>query len=133
MLLFEAAEQFKERLRIEDLKENIPEYFEAMEIAVKCIEAQYTIIEYLQSFYDEDEEKHKHDMYSRALVMEFLDSCRYDYDGEEVPFADVSETWREHSTANETVIALYQGMTDTMKRAVVNVMKEVQVKNGKKE
>lgn len=34
----EAIKQFKERLSIEDYKENIPEYYEAMELAVKSLQ-----------------------------------------------------------------------------------------------
>lgn len=34
----EAIEQFKERLAIEDYKQQIPKYYEAMEIAVKSLE-----------------------------------------------------------------------------------------------
>jgi len=79
MLLFEAAELFKSRLANNEYRDEIPEYYEAMEIAVKCIEAQYSIIDYLDAFNSEDDEVHKGDMYSRMLVMEFLNSCRFDY------------------------------------------------------
>lgn len=34
----EAIEQFKERLSIEDYKQQIPKYYEAMELAVKSLE-----------------------------------------------------------------------------------------------
>ena len=36
----EAIEQFKERLAIPDYKEHIPEYYEAMELAIKALEKQ---------------------------------------------------------------------------------------------
>lgn len=34
----EAIEQFKERIAIEDYKQQIPKYYEAMELAVKSLE-----------------------------------------------------------------------------------------------
>ena len=36
----EAIEQFKERLAITDYKEDIPKYYEAMEMAIEAIEKQ---------------------------------------------------------------------------------------------
>ena len=36
----EAIEQFKERLTITDYKEQIPEYYKAMELAIKALEKQ---------------------------------------------------------------------------------------------
>ena len=36
----EAIQQFKERIAIPDYKEQIPEYYEAMELAIKALENQ---------------------------------------------------------------------------------------------
>ena len=40
MTVDEAIEQFEERLQIPDYKTQIPEYYEAMELAVKALEKQ---------------------------------------------------------------------------------------------
>lgn len=39
----EAIQQFKERLAIQDYKEQIPEYYEAMELAVKALEMRIPV------------------------------------------------------------------------------------------
>lgn len=39
----EAIQQFKERLAIQDYKEQIPEYYEAMEPAVKALEMRIPV------------------------------------------------------------------------------------------
>lgn len=119
MFLFEAANEFKERLKLDDLRENIPEYFEALEIAVKCIEAQYTVIDYLDAFNSENEEEHRGDSYSRPLVMEFLNSCRFDYTDEEPLLID-------GQTERDELWDLYQGMSGTMQNAIKNIMKATQ-------
>lgn len=83
MLLFEAANEFKARLQINDYKDSIPEYYEAMEIAVKCIHAQIRLADLLNDFYCENEEHHKNDMYSRKLCLQLLESFRFDKDCED--------------------------------------------------
>lgn len=87
MLMFEAKAQIDERLKLKDeYKAQIPEYIEALEIASKAIEAQIRLADLLNDFYAEDDDKHKDDMYSRALTLELLESIKFDY---------VEETYEE--------------------------------------
>lgn len=73
MLIFEAIGEIQGRLNLrKDYENTIPEYFEALEMAKKALEKQLVLADYLESFMAEDEEKHKDDRYSRALVLEFL-------------------------------------------------------------
>lgn len=84
MLIFEAMNEIRGRLELkEEYKKQIPEYFEALEMAYKALEAQTRLADILNDFYAEDEEKHKGDMYSRLLCLELLECCRFDYIPEE--------------------------------------------------
>lgn len=83
MLIFEAIFEIQERIKLKkDYGNNIPEYFEALELAKKALEKQLVLADYLESFASEDEEKHKDDTYSRTLVMEFLNSLWLEYEDE---------------------------------------------------
>lgn len=76
MLLFEAKSQIDDRLELsEDYKCHIPEYFEALEIASKCIDAQIRLAELLNDF---TERELKEDTYSAQLTYEMLSSIRFD-------------------------------------------------------
>jgi len=76
MLLFEAKAEIEERLKLNDeYKNDIPEYFEALEIAVKCIEAQERLADILNDFWADTNED---DMFSAKLTEDMLQGIRYD-------------------------------------------------------
>lgn len=82
MLIFEAQNEIKERLKLKpDFCKDIPEYFEALEMADKALEAQGRLSDLLNDFMQDSEEHQKNDTYSWALVVEFLNSLRWDYTG----------------------------------------------------
>lgn len=80
MLLFEAKAQIDERLKITDYKEQIPEYYNALEIASKSIEAQIRLAELLNDFIAT---YNKENRYSEDVVIEFLNEIRFDYQEDE--------------------------------------------------
>lgn len=90
MLLFEAKAYIDERLALsDDYKEQIPEYFNSLEIASKSIEAQIRLSELLNSFFDDLSEE---DSFSVDLVYEILSGIRFDAkfdeDGMFIPFEE---------------------------------------------
>ena len=85
MLLFEAKSEIDKRLS-ENLKsdfgKHIPEYFEALELASKCIDAQQRLAHLLNEFWDGLTEA---DSFSAQLTYDMLRSCsieaKFDEDG----------------------------------------------------
>lgn len=76
MLLFEAKAEIEERLKLNDeYKNDIPEYFAALEIAVRCIEAQERLADILNDFWADTNED---DMFSAKLTEDMLQGIRYD-------------------------------------------------------
>lgn len=76
MLLLEAKAEINERLKMHDeYKEHIPEYFEALEIAVKCIEAQQRLCDMLNDFWIGLKED---DTFTARLTEDMLMGIRYD-------------------------------------------------------
>lgn len=71
MLLFEARHQLQERIDICDFKEQIPEYIEALEIAVKCIDKQQELVDCLNDWDIETEIKNG-DRYSAQLCHDIV-------------------------------------------------------------
>lgn len=79
MLLFEAKAQIDSRLTDAmraDYQKHIPEYFEALEIASKCIEAQGRLADMLNDFVADFRPE---DSYSATLVLELLNEIRFDW------------------------------------------------------
>lgn len=78
MLLFEAKREFDERLEYcAEIKTNIPEYMEAMEIASKCIASQIRLSEILNDWDGKED-----DSYSDSIVKDILEQLRFDYEEE---------------------------------------------------
>lgn len=79
MLLFEAKREIDSRLTEQlkrDYQSMIPEYFEALEIASNCIDAQMRLCDLLNDLYpDLENEVHENDTYSLRLVIELLETC----------------------------------------------------------
>lgn len=76
MILAEAKSQIDARLGLaEDYKANIPEYFEALEIASKCIEAQMRLSDVINEWWDDITEA---DSLSAMLVYDILKQFMYD-------------------------------------------------------
>lgn len=72
MLIFEAKHEIDARLEhCQDLKENVPEYFEALEIASKCMQKQMDLIELLNDWDIETESK-RGDTYSAMLCHDIV-------------------------------------------------------------
>lgn len=77
MLLFEAKAELEERLRLQDeYGHEVPEYFEALQIASACIDAQIRLADILNSFTEKEIEN---DMYSANLCYDILNQCRFDW------------------------------------------------------
>lgn len=77
MLLFEAKAELEERLRLQDeYGHELPEYFEALEIASKCIDAQIRLADLLNDFTENELEN---DTYSAKLCYDILTQCRFDW------------------------------------------------------
>ena len=75
----EAIEQFKERLSIEDYRQQIPKYYEAMEIAVKLLEEiqkyrELGTLDELNSLIAQSEEEFN--MLIEYLSIGTIDECR---------------------------------------------------------
>lgn len=76
MLLSEAKKEIDDRLELaDDYKEHMPEYFEALEIASKCIEAQMRLADTLNDFSEQELDR---DTYSARLCYDMLSSIRFD-------------------------------------------------------
>lgn len=72
MLIFEAKNIIDERLKLnEDYKEHIPEYFNALEIASKALDAQLRLADMINDLSCDREGS----TYSQALVLEILNEC----------------------------------------------------------
>lgn len=83
MLLFEAKNEIDKRLEETmqtDYREHIPEYFEALEIASKAIDAQMRLADMLNDFWNDTKEL---DTFSARLTYELLSSIRFDWRDEE--------------------------------------------------
>lgn len=81
MLLFEAKAELEERLRLQDeYVHEIPEYFEALEIASRCIDAQIRLADLLNDFTEREIEQ---DTYSAKLCYDILNQCRFDWTEDE--------------------------------------------------
>lgn len=65
-----AIYQFQVRLDKCDFKEQIPEYIQAMELAVKALEAQLTLMDVVNDILAHFKEE---DSFSERLVLEILD------------------------------------------------------------
>lgn len=75
----EAIEQFKERLAIEEYRQQIPEYYEAMEIAVKSLEEiqkyrELGTLDELNSLIAQSEEEFN--MLIEYIAIGTVDECR---------------------------------------------------------
>ena len=53
-----AIMKFKERLAIDDYKEQIPEYYEAMKLAIKALEKQIPKKPIMKPYFDDMEEEY---------------------------------------------------------------------------
>lgn len=85
MLIFEAKSIIESRLELKkDYGEHIPEYFEALEIAVKCMDKQIELIDTLNDW-DIETEVERGDTYSAKLchdiVRQFSIYAQFDEDG----------------------------------------------------
>lgn len=78
MILAEAKGIIDSRIELieSDYMDQIPEYYEALKIASRCIEKQFNLVEILDDLLLGD----KNDSYSRDLVIELLHEA---YAGEE--------------------------------------------------
>lgn len=76
MKLIEAYEQISQRLDEVHgkVKEAIPEYYEALDIARKAIQSQILLAEMISDFDKEKGTEHERDFYSWKLVYELLTS-----------------------------------------------------------
>lgn len=81
MMLFEADNEIQSRLELhQEYKNDIPEYFEALEIAHKSIQKQMELADVINDFWLDVE---KNDTFSATLVYDLLNQFRHDYEGDE--------------------------------------------------
>lgn len=84
MVLAEEKAQIDDRLTEtlrRDYKHLIPEYYEALEIASKCIDAQMRLADVLNEFWDDAKPT---DSFSGKLVYNILEQFRFDYEPDDI-------------------------------------------------
>lgn len=75
-ILTKAKAEIDERLQLTDYLKAIPEYYEMLEVAKKCIEAQERLNELLTDINTDLEPK---DTCSVGLVRDMLETIKYDW------------------------------------------------------
>lgn len=79
MLLFEARGILQGRIDHCDFKEQIPDYIEALEIAVKCIDAQMRLADIRNDLQTIPEGS----TFSQGVMNEVLEECSFEWKTEE--------------------------------------------------